>query len=562
MGVTSSTASLVVHLDHPATYSGGTLSGTVYLEVRQEISATFLQISVSGMERSHTHWTTTHSSGSGKNRHTTTRHHHAYANRTLFGVSTPLAAYPHGLISPGMYVHPFIVPIPAGLPSTMHAAGDGGDCRVNYSVDAHLVRPGAFTSDIRSGEGFIVCSLPLCDPPFPFYATPATTRVTFCCCFDRGRATLGAAFDDTLAARGQTVGVNVAVRNESTVQPDSLFAQITEFVTWRAGGHSNSCARVVASTAFDPRTITGFARQSDAGARRSGGMVDAALLQEMHETLMTGKQRSYMSVVSDARETYAGAVLEVRHSMSIRMKMPCCVTDVGVAAPMRICGSRAVAAVLAAPSAPPAVAAYPAFLPADMVVQPSASMRLPAEWSARAQVAPLLTVPLAEAALGGTASEQPQSADGAAPPSMLPPPRASAPRTPSLHSLHELFDEAYDDFAMLQTLADSPADGAAWRAVFASLQPRDFGTLIAKVNLPFSRPKVAMFLASFLRRPLPLEYVIGTLVAMGYDVSETRASVANALLTLCDAAECKARRGDVERMLSPWERVVLGIDKL
>ena len=79
-------------------------------------------------------------------------HHHAYANRSLLGITVPLASFPNGKISPGRYVFPFSAVLPPSLPSTMFARGGGGDCSVTYSVKARLFRPGIFKFDIKAGR--------------------------------------------------------------------------------------------------------------------------------------------------------------------------------------------------------------------------------------------------------------------------------------------------------------------------------------------------------------------------------------------------------------------------
>ena len=100
-----------------------------------------------GKEHSHVHWTTTHTSGSGKNRRTTTRHHHAYRDRTLVAIDVPLGTFPEGVVRPGNYEFPFSATLPAGLPSVMAASGGGGDCRVTYTLKARLHKPSWYKWD-------------------------------------------------------------------------------------------------------------------------------------------------------------------------------------------------------------------------------------------------------------------------------------------------------------------------------------------------------------------------------------------------------------------------------
>lgn len=341
MGNTASGATCLIRLNSPGVYAGSALSGSVYLSVSTPIDAQVLQICISGKEYSHVHWTTTRSvsDGNGGTR-SETDHHHAYASRRLIDVTMPLATYPARMVSPGFYEHPFVAPLPVGLPSSMCASGGGGDCSISYKVSARLSRPGMFSWDVRAETPFVLCAVPLMAAPFPYYAQPSTRPITVCCCIPRGRATLGAAVDDTLAARGQTLGVNIAMRNESTVQPERLFVAVTEFVRWSAGGHSNTSQRTVALSEFDPRTVAGFSRLSDDEAKQlspGSGATSAGVLYEMHARLQSGTNRTPLTIDPSARDTYAGGVLSTSHGLSLRVKMPCCVSDATVEAPLRIC---------------------------------------------------------------------------------------------------------------------------------------------------------------------------------------------------------------------------------
>ena len=66
------------------------------------------------------------------------------------------------------------------------------------------------------------------------------------------------AADDMLLGRGQSVGVGIAVQNESSKRLASVEAKITERVVWRAGGHSNSSHRTIAQTAWDMGAVAGL----------------------------------------------------------------------------------------------------------------------------------------------------------------------------------------------------------------------------------------------------------------------------------------------------------------
>ena len=123
------------------------------------------------------HWTTTHSTGSGKDRKTTTKHHHAYAHRKLVSIDVPIAQFQAGQIQPGRYEFPFTAQLPGNLPSTMYASGGGGDCKIHYGVKAQLHRPGYLKWEIKSSCPFKLSSTPLPPVAFPAFVEPVEKSV-------------------------------------------------------------------------------------------------------------------------------------------------------------------------------------------------------------------------------------------------------------------------------------------------------------------------------------------------------------------------------------------------
>ena len=136
-------SNLGIQIDQDAVYSGGTISGKVFLQVTSETEAATLQIMFVGKEHAHVHWTTTEKRGDRQ----TTRHHHAYRDRTLVAIDVPLGTFPDGVVRPGNYEFPFSATLPAGLPTAMAARGDGGsgaDCTMieRVAVVSHLYHDG------------------------------------------------------------------------------------------------------------------------------------------------------------------------------------------------------------------------------------------------------------------------------------------------------------------------------------------------------------------------------------------------------------------------------------
>ena len=299
MGNSTSSSSLGIQLDQLTIYAGGTVSGKVFLQVRKDTEADTLQLMLVGQEHAHVQWTTTHTTGSGDNRRTETVHHHAYANRILVQIDVPLRHFPTGRVAPGNYEFPFSAVLPPGLPTSMFARGGGGDCSISYQLKARLHRPSWFKWDTTSTRSIMVQSTPLPLSPVPFFAPPQTVPVKMCCCFDMGKIHIGAGVDDTLLGRGQSVGIGIAVQNESSKKLECVTATIKEHVVWRAGGHSNTSLRTIAQTAWDMDAMVGLEELSKGelkaareAAKASPGEVHTRTLEVLAPSLLEGRQRA------------------------------------------------------------------------------------------------------------------------------------------------------------------------------------------------------------------------------------------------------------------------------
>ena len=529
VGNATSSSSLGIQLDQPAVYAGGVISGKVFLQVRKDTEADTLQLMLVGREHAHTHWTTTHTTGSGDNRKTETRHHHAYADRILVQIDVPLARFPTGRVAPGNYEFPFSATLPPGLPTSMFARGGGGDCRISYQLKARLHRPSWFKWDTTSTRSILVQSTPLPPVPTPFYAAPQTVPVKLCCCFDRGQIHIGAGVDDTLLGRGQSVGVGIAVQNESSKKLESLEATITERVVWRARGHSNSSYRTIAQTAWDMGAVAGLEELSSEAlsqarerAAASPGEAHTKTLEAMAASLLSGRQRETLTVAPDARDSYRGSCLSVARRCYVTSRTPCCVTEPQLEVPVRI-GTRPLpqpqppTATVVGAVVMPSATAYPAppplvlaeAIPLDEEEQRAISA-VPADWSG-AVVAGAVVLPMGQAVLGCEKQENDGDGDdgggGGTPMAMVAAP-APLDEPGTMAALKALMDRAFDDLTMLAELLGQPESAAAWRPLLESLSPADFGTIVGQVNLEFDQPKVAELLAKQLRGGVTAAHII------------------------------------------------------
>ena len=87
-------------------------------------------------------------------------------------------------------------------------------------------------------------------PPAPFNIAPTTENLKFCCSFDRGTLTFGAAVDDTRVARGEEVAIAFSCKNQSTAEIEYVTTSITETNWWHTKGESKSTNEVLTSWQF------------------------------------------------------------------------------------------------------------------------------------------------------------------------------------------------------------------------------------------------------------------------------------------------------------------------
>ena len=494
-------ATLGLKLDQSALQAGSTVTGCVFLQVKKDISAESLQITFTGQEYSHVHWTTQRT----RNKRTETVHHHAYQTRRLVHMDMPLATFPQGKILPGRYEYPFSAPLPDSLPSTMYARGGGGDCNINYFFRTRLHRRGWTKCDIKSKTSVMVQAKPVLAQKIPAFLKPSTTRVKFCCCVNKGSMTLGATIDDTVVGRGQAISAVVAASNDSTTDVKSIRVRVHENVTWTAAGHWNNSFRYVGDTILRPDQVDGCSKVDKAA---KSNQISPDMYKMLFTTLQQGVQRTSFAIAENARDSYFGACVWVKHTFCVKMITPYCITDPSVGIDVRVCPQMIQThspqvAVVDAVAVSAEAASINIAMPVAMVQdkeEKTSIKALPEDWKPDT-VAETVTVPIATAArLGGTAVALELDAEINADEGEL----AEIPVAPTIEDeplgvnwsiLKKKMDESYDDFRLFKSLVK---DEKRWIKFFANLDPDTFGLIVTEVNLEFEQANVAAFLADFL----------------------------------------------------------------
>lgn len=555
-GMFESKGSIAINVD-PAVFSGARVTGRVYLHVKQPIDASSLQLVVFGEEYSHVRYET----GSGDNKQT----HHAYARRNLLYIVVDLASFPGGKAAPGNYEFPFSAVLPAGLPTTMFARGDGGDCKVHYGMKARLHRPGFFSWDIKAQRSIAVSGMPMPPEPTPVFSPPTTTQVNFCCCFNRGQMTMGAYSSDTTLHRGEAFSLAVALKNESSAEVQQLSVELVEHVRWTARGRSNDARRVVAHATFAPSQIEGTDKLDAEGLKAAAENPGRAghVMTEVYNKLVSATQSANLVTSADMRDTYTGSTVFCSHTLFVTCSTPLCITNpvveisCRVGPPAFVAQAQAmpiVATAIALPMAPPPQAVpvmtwLPEAMPLDKTEQETVAFAqaLPAGWEGSVVVAEAVEVPMGTAVVGGVGADGGEDLDEqylmAVPVVQL-----AAPGT--LPCLKGTMDTAFDDLRALLGLLEGP-DREAWLGLFGTMAPVQLGWVVGQVNMEATQPAVARLLAQQLSGGLTGAHVVQVLQQCSQNY---KANVLNMLAPL--VVDLEGTRPAIENQLSDWEKIL------
>ena len=546
---------LGISLSEEVVTAGDPISGTVYCQIAEEIDAECLVITIFGTEYSKVVWHETHGSGDNRKR---VRRHRTHT-RPLLHIDVPLATFPTRKLVPGRYEFPFSLVLPTGLPSSMYCRSEG-NCKILYGIKAKLTRPGTFSWSIKTSRPLVVSAMRLPPQPVPVFVEPDTQKVKFCCCINRGSMTLGTTLDDAAIGRGETMGVGVACKNDSTSPIQGIRITVVEQVVWHAGGRHNSRSRTIASCVLDPSLCAG-AEALDEEAQRQlkaqGVSTHAGNYQALYQQLSSGSLRASVPLAHDARDTYMGPLIQCRTTMTVSLRTATCITNPSVSVPLKI-GPPALQAMAPIVQGVPIAQAVP-WLEGGMDLTKEESQALtakPEDWGG-AVVAQAVAIPMGNAVIGGTEQDKGEGEedeeDAAQPPPSAAWPAASQQGPPTLQLLLQEMDQNIDDLSMFRYKLTAPEQRERWLPLLSSLPPAEFGDVVGRVSLEFDQPKVAALLAGDLAPPPTSEHIIAAVRKGAWCY---RAAIVTAMAPLCTSLD-DAGATAIRQELSEWDRVVV-----
>ncbi|KAK3698149.1 hypothetical protein RRG08_021660 [Elysia crispata] len=225
-------------------YAGTMVQGHVTIELKEPMKMRGVRLNFEG--KAYVHWTERHSSGSGKNRHTTTRHYSAtekyFDQDVLLHGTWPSQGSNTTELPQGRHTFPFQLQLPPGLPSSFE--GDHG--HVRYVVSCKIDKPWKF--DHKTKRPFTIISvLDLNSQPSYSQRLQSTNEKTLCClCCKSGPIIASFHLDRQGYVPGEAIRLSAEISNGANRRMDKSYVELIMIVTFHATTKSRTVKNRVA----------------------------------------------------------------------------------------------------------------------------------------------------------------------------------------------------------------------------------------------------------------------------------------------------------------------------
>lgn len=150
---------------------------------------------------------------------------------------------------------------------------------------------------------------------------------------------IGFEADRSVVGINEPVRLTVVARNDSSSSVKSMHIEIVQVCTWYAQGQRETNTRTVASMIVSGSQLGEVQRAAEEGKQRgrSAIAVETAARQYLQELLAAGAGTRYeLLVPDDCLVTLETGLIDVRHSLSVRLKTPACINSPDVSMPLRV----------------------------------------------------------------------------------------------------------------------------------------------------------------------------------------------------------------------------------
>ena len=137
----------------------------------------------------------------------------------------------------------------------------------------------------------------------------------------------------------EPVSITVVARNDSSSPVKSMHIEIVQVCTWYARGQRETNTRTVASMIVSGSQLGEVQRAAEEGNQRgqSAIAVEVAARKHLQELLAAGAgTRFELLVPDDCLLSLETGLIDVRHSLNVRLKTPACINSPDVSMPLRV----------------------------------------------------------------------------------------------------------------------------------------------------------------------------------------------------------------------------------
>ncbi|XP_064609279.1 arrestin domain-containing protein 3-like [Liolophura sinensis] len=213
-------------------FSGQVVQGHVVVDLEESMRMRGLRVHMSG--RADVHWSERHTTGSGKNRRSHTRHyrsHEVYLNQiiVLYG-KAPDQGGDNPEHPAGRYTYPFQFQIPSTAPSSF----EGGIGKVRYHIAAVIDKPWKF--DDKSVVAITVVNLlDLNREPQTMLGIHGENSKTLCClCCESGPITASFKLNRQGYVPGEHIPCFAEICNNANKKMDNSFIKLVQVILFKA----------------------------------------------------------------------------------------------------------------------------------------------------------------------------------------------------------------------------------------------------------------------------------------------------------------------------------------
>jgi Arrestin (or S-antigen), C-terminal domain len=559
-------------------YAGDTLVGTICCDVSSPIAVTTttttglqqssLLVSFQGYEATWVKFTNTVPEQQLPNNNVTAPKieiQNSYGTRNIISLQldVPLTTEYGGLvvdstgtIPVGEYRIPFEIALPASLPSSFEIGTMEGSSEIKYTIQAELKNSGVawnYKSEvipicITSNNNFTnttTASHGTVNSFVPYKLEPIEQGVQSMCCFSRGTIIYAASMKDTRIVKEGTARVYLSIKNNTSIDIESIDARLVEYVTWQANGRRMT---VPSTTLTNTNFASSFTKYDLLPSSFKDKDNKASIQQVCLQELEDGKHTGVIMVPAHAHPSYYhGSLIKITHEIVITFILS--------------------GKMLNSPTL---------HIPVCVNEKPPSSPHQPPETddgitSVSVSSTGTIAVPSNRAILGGKPTgealmTQQTDKDGHTIAPTMTKERSMIMEyddlSPSIENLLSELENSLSDWDIIQ----SKLSNERWKNsdVFISLTPINYGKIIDAVDNVFDQPKIAQAIASVMKDKFTCAHVLAVLTntptvdsSSNNGSTQNRVAILENILPICSDLSNEDNKAVIAQQLSEWEKICL-----